>query len=68
MLAGGNQYVRLATPGYSYLSSNDPRAHFGLPKGVAIEHVEVVWPDGNKDVFAGVDPNRVVVLEKGKGR
>ncbi|MGH9389171.1 MAG: CRTAC1 family protein, partial [Vicinamibacteria bacterium] len=29
--AGGKRYVRLADPAYSYLSSNDPRAHFGIP-------------------------------------
>src|SRR5262249_21154790 len=28
--AGGRRWVRWINPGYSYLCSNDPRAHFGL--------------------------------------
>jgi hypothetical protein len=59
--------VRLANPGFSYLSSNDPRAHFGLPKGASVEAVEVVWPDGTKEKFLGVETNRVVTLSKGSG-
>ncbi len=41
VVAGGKSYLRLASPGYSYLSSNDPRAHFGLPGGGAIERIDV---------------------------
>jgi len=68
VVAGGARYLRLATPGYSYLSSNDPRAHFGLPSGASIERVEVVWPDGTEERFPASEPNRVIVLEKGSGR
>ena len=70
VLAAGKRYIRIATPGYSYLSSNDPRAHFGFPQDAATEQVEVevVWPDGSKEVYSGVEADRVVVLEKGAGR
>lgn len=30
----------------SYLSSNEPRAHFGLAGASAVEQVRVTWPDG----------------------
>ena len=65
--AGGKRYLRLANPGYSYLSSNDPRAHFGLPKGASVEAVEIVWPDGKKERFPGVETNHAVTLSKGSG-
>lgn len=65
--AGGKRYLRLATPGYSYLSSNDPRAHFGIPKGVRVDSIEIVWPDGTREIFPGGEANRVITLSKGSG-
>ncbi|HSF19884.1 MAG TPA: CRTAC1 family protein [Vicinamibacteria bacterium] len=65
--AGGRRIVRLANPGYSYLSSSDPRAHFGVPKGAKIESVEIVWPDGSRETFDRVEANRSVTLSKGSG-
>jgi hypothetical protein len=32
--------------GGSYLSSSDPRLHFGLGKAADVEQVEVFWPAG----------------------
>ncbi len=51
---------RVADPAYSYLSSNDPRTHFGLGKdaeGNAPTEVEVsvLWP-GNKEESFGTMP------------
>jgi hypothetical protein len=67
--AGGKDYVRLADPGYSYLVSNDPRAHIGLPAGASrVERLSVRWPDGRDEVFPGVAVDQAVTLEKGKGR
>ena len=67
-MTAGARITRLATPGYSYLSSNDPRAHFGVPRGVAIERIEVAWPDGSQETFAGGPANRIVELTQGTGR
>ncbi|HXV65568.1 MAG TPA: CRTAC1 family protein, partial [Vicinamibacteria bacterium] len=65
--AGGKSTVRIATPAYSYLSSNDPRVHFGIPRGASVERIEIVWPGGIKERFGGVPTNQVVVLERGSG-
>jgi len=67
VLAGGKRYLRLANPGYSYLSSSDPRAHFGLPRGGQVESIEIVWPDGTRESFPSVGTNRTVTLSKGSG-
>lgn len=68
VVADGKSYLRLASPGYGYLSSNDPRAHFGLPAGVTIQRIDVTWPDGSRESFPGGAANRVVLVEKGAGR
>lgn len=68
LVSGGRRTVRVIQPGYSYLSSNDPRAHFGLPGDGNIEEISVRWPDGAWERFAGGKPDRLVVLRRGEGR
>ncbi len=66
--AGGRTFVRPINPGGSYLCSSDVRAHFGLGEAGRVEEIEVIWPDGTKEIFPGGSVDRVIVLEKGKGR
>ncbi|HVS11246.1 MAG TPA: CRTAC1 family protein [Planctomycetota bacterium] len=66
--AGGRSHVRLVQPASSYLSSSDPRVHFGLGQVQAIEEVLVRWPDGALERFDGVELDRACTLERGKGR
>jgi enediyne biosynthesis protein E4 len=66
--AGGQTWMRWINPGYSYLSSNDPRAHFGLGKAGMVDLIEVVWPDGSEEIFPGMEADRLVVLRKGEGK
>jgi len=68
LAAGGREYVRVAHPGYSYRSSNDPRAHFGVVGADAAEAIRVLWPDGTEEAFPGTALNQSIVLEKGKGK
>jgi hypothetical protein len=63
----GRKWVRQVTPGSSYLSSHDPRLHFGLGKVERIEMIEVVWPDGTAERFAGTEANRFLLLKHGEG-
>jgi hypothetical protein len=66
--AGGKQRVGLVNPAQSYLCSGDPRAHFGLGDTARIDDVRVRWPDGSQEVFPGGAADRVLTLERGKGR
>jgi hypothetical protein len=66
--AGGRRWRRLVQPAYSYLASNDPRAHFGLGQAERVDTLDVVWPDGTEETFAGQGVDRAVVLRKGTGR
>jgi hypothetical protein len=67
-LAGSRTMMRLALPVYSFLVSNDPRAHFGLGDAGAVEAFEVVWPGGQTERFPGSSANREVRLERGAGQ
>jgi len=53
--------------GGSYLSSNDPRLHFGLQKRTKVDLIEVHWPDGRLETVANVSANNFLVIEEGKG-
>jgi hypothetical protein len=54
--------------GASYLSQGDPRLHFGLGDSTTYEAVEVRWPTGERERFAGGRANQLVVLKQGSGK
>jgi hypothetical protein len=66
--AGDRHWVRHLNPGYSFLCSNDPRAHFGLGPISQIDAIEVRWPDGSEETFTGRAADQLVVLHKGEGQ
>jgi len=68
VVSGDQRYVRVIQPGYSYQSSNDPVAHFGLPGDGEIEKISVRWPDGSWEHFGGGKPDRLMVLRRGEGQ
>lgn len=57
---------RIGTDG-SYLSAGDARAHFGLGSSPEIERVLVEWPDGVREAWRDVRPDRQLTLERGTG-
>ena len=65
--AGQRQWWRLVNPGFSYLCSNDPRAHFGVGAAQTFDSIEVLWPDGGEETFPGGPTDRFLVLRKGSG-
>ena len=65
---GSQRRWGLVQPGCSYLSSNDPRAHFGLGSASRIDSIHVVWPDGAEEEFPSIVPNQSIVLRKGSGK
>ncbi len=60
--------VRLLNPAYSYLCSNDPRAHFGLGNFETVDQIIVAWPGGERETFPGVQANQFITLKKGTGQ
>ena len=49
-----------------YLSSADPRAHFGLGAATEVESVEITWPDGLKQRLEKVKADQVLEVVKGE--
>jgi len=50
--------MREVRAGESYLSSSDPRVHFGLGASTAVKSVEIRWPSGVVQKVEGVQPGR----------
>ncbi|MGH7749079.1 MAG: CRTAC1 family protein, partial [Candidatus Dormibacteria bacterium] len=65
--AAGKRWKRSIDPAYSYLCSNDPRAHFGLGQAGHVDAIQVIWPDGVKESFDGCAADQAIVLHKGVG-
>lgn len=55
---------------YSYLSSNDPRVHFGLGPGEKPDAIEVAWPSGTprRERFAVAATDQHLVVRQGGGQ
>jgi hypothetical protein len=68
VLADGRTLHRIVAPAYSYLSSSDPRVHFGLGRAHRVERIEVRWPDGRLERFPGGPVDRIIALRRGEGR
>jgi enediyne biosynthesis protein E4 len=66
--AGGRKILRLAHPTYSYLASNDPRAHFGLGELAQIDSLEVAWPSGRRERFEPPSVDRMITVTEGEGQ
>ena len=64
VVAGSRRWWRLLQPSASYLASIDPTLHFGLGASPAFDQIEVLWPDGSKQVFPGGPADRFLVLRK----
>jgi len=63
----GRRITRTATRGFSYLSSSDPRPHFGLGTVSEVGPIEVRWLDGLVEVFDVPEVDRVWTLVRGSG-
>ena len=54
--------------GGSYLSSNDPRPHFGLGQATTEDAIEVHWPSGKVEHFNVPGVDRIVTITEGTGK
>jgi len=53
--------------GGSYLSTSDPRLHFGLGSAASFDRIEVLWPSGLLEQFPAGPADRFVSLVEGSG-
>lgn len=64
---GDQRVVRTINPGFSYLSSSDPRAFFGLGNSTRVDRIVIRWPDGLRERFGGTPVDRALRLVRGSG-
>jgi len=68
LTANGMKQRQDVLSGGSYLSTNDPRPHFGLGQATSIDDIEVHWPSGKVEHFAAPGVDRIVTITEGGGK
>jgi enediyne biosynthesis protein E4 len=63
---GGKTQAQAVMSQASYMSSNDPRLHFGLGAETKAD-IEVVWPTGATEKYAGQSSNQLITILEGHG-
>jgi ASPIC and UnbV/FG-GAP-like repeat len=63
-LPDGRRLVREVKAGTSYLSSEDPRVHFGLGDATRVRELVVRYPDGRETRLSGVRADRLVTVSR----
>ena len=53
--------------GGSYLSQHDLRIHFGLGSHERLDRVEILWPNGKKEILTNLAADRFYVVREGEG-
>jgi hypothetical protein len=62
--AGGRPSVIQVQRAASYLSSHDPRAHFGLGEVEEVSELEIEWPSGIRQKIFNVRANQILTIEE----
>lgn len=63
---GGKTQAQSVLSQASYMSSNDPRLHFGLGSETTAD-IEVIWPTGAMEKYPAQLVNRLVTIREGQG-
>ncbi len=61
--AGGSQWATVTTSS-SYLSSSDPRVHFGMGSSAIASSIEIRWPSGIVQTLTNVEGNRQIQIDE----
>src|SRR5439155_26081690 len=64
--AGGRKQYLYHSPYRGYLSTMDDREHFGLGRATRVDSLEIIWPDGRRQVLTGLDVDRMVTVKQGE--
>ena len=62
VLPDGRELRRELHAGSSYLSSEDPRCHFGLGTADEVAELRIRWPDGEETRLGSISANQLVVV------
>lgn len=62
--AGDQVWVSQVSPASSYMSSSDPRVHFGLGAVNVLDNVTVRWPDGEETTLKNVVADQILPVDR----
>jgi hypothetical protein len=62
---GQRTLLRTIDGGGSYVSSSDPRVHFGLGQATSVDKIEIRWPSGKVETRSDLPVNSVVEWMEG---
>ena len=66
--SGADTWTGYRTAGDGYMCTNEAVLHFGLGTSKQVQAIEVTWPTGQQQVFAGVPVNsRLSIIEGQEG-
>ena len=66
LTASGRRRFAQRKGGGSFLSSSDPRLHFGLGDASRVESIEVRWPSGHVDRYSDLAADTAYLLHEGQ--
>jgi hypothetical protein len=61
--AGNQTWVSEVSPASSYLSSSDPRIHWGLGETTRLDTLTIRWPSGTEETLHDVDVDRILRVD-----
>jgi hypothetical protein len=61
--AAGSQWVTVTTSS-GYLSSSDPRVHFGMGSSAVADSIEIHWPSGIGQTLTHVQGDRQIQVDE----
>jgi len=67
LVSDGFTQVEQSQGGMGYMSSSDPRIHFGLGKRKTIESLTITWPSGTVDKLSNIPINQIIAVKEGTG-
>jgi len=68
LTANGMKQREDVISGGSYLSSNDPRPHFGLGAATKVDDIEIHWTSGKVEHVTVPGIDRIVTISEGSGK
>ncbi len=68
LTAGGQKQYLYQSPYRGYMSTMDDRAHFGLGAATRVDSLEVIWPDGRRQLLTDLDVDRMLTVRQGDAK
>ena len=64
LTAEGKKQYLYQSPYRGFMSTVDDRPHFGLGRATRVDSLEVIWPDGGRQLLTGLGADRMLVVRE----